>query len=189
MHLSKEELSKLVKKAEKDPLYFEELYEIFFPKIYNYFYFKVNDKSLAEDMVSDVFIKILNNISKCRDRRQFQSWAFAIARNYLIDFYRKKSTNIEASSSSYEDNKYYDNNNSFNPEDALMDKISREELSEVLKILSKSQQDVIILRFFEELKLKEIAEIMNKSEGAVKGLLYRGIKALTSELSKRGVIS
>lgn len=185
----------MVKKAENDPIYFEKLYEYFFPKVYNFIYHRVNSEELAEDLVSDIFIKVLNNISKCKNKEQFQSWVFTIARNYLIDFYRRKGKNTVQNSKEDDFVGYIDkvaatnNNPQNNPEEALITKFNKEEVGNVISTLSKHQQDVIILRFFEDLKIKEIAEVMNKNEGAVKGLLYRGIKALTSELQKRGVIS
>lgn len=191
---NKEELALLVEKAENDPEHFEKLYNYFFPKIYNYIYYRVNDRLLAEDLVSDIFIKVINNISNCKNKKQFQSWLFTIARNHLIDFYRKNKTRHENEASENQLDSYYQytlktNYKYDNPETTLVQKLDQEEISKLIKNLSPQQQDVIILRFFEELKLKEIAEIMNKNEGAVKGLLYRGIKALTAELQKRGVIS
>lgn len=184
MDLQKQELESLVSRAEYDSEAFGRLYDIFFPKIYSYIYHRVNDQQTAEDLVSEIFFKALKKLSSCRNKQEFQGWIFSIARNSLIDFYRKKD---KAKETALTDNITETPGENFNPELAAVMKDNQQEVRKALQNLSPLQQEVIILRFVEELKLKEIARVLEKTEGAVKGLLYRGLSALSSELEKRGV--
>jgi len=177
-------MKKLAQKALTDEQAFAELYDHFFPKIYHYIYFRVNNKEMTEDLVSDIFLKALKSLKSLKKPGDFQSWLFSIARNALIDHYRKAGRKKEEVSEAISDDYTV---RSDTPEDYILVAEHSHEILEALKILSPEQKEVVQLRFIHELKLKEIAGVMNKSEGAVKGLLYRGLNKLSQHLENKGV--
>ncbi len=170
----------LVSQAQKNPVHFAPLYDHYFPKIYNYVYHKVNNKQLAEDLVSETFYKALANIHRFEwQKRSFACWLYTIARNQVIDNYRKQNPvlfdgNAEELVAPLEET----------PEEIILRDVTREELLELLRTLSQDQQDVLLLRYQEDLKIKEIAQILNKNEGAVKALMFRGLKKLRHKLER-----
>jgi len=155
---------------------FGQLYDRYFKKIYSFIYYKVSQKETTEDLVSDIFIKVLANINKFDSQRgNFSSWLYRIARNTVIDYYRvnKQVYNldniIELSS---EDN--LDNSMDVN--------ISLEEVKQKLYKLKEQQQDIIILRVWQQLSYKEISDIVGKSEASCKMVFARSIKELRLSL-------
>ncbi len=167
----------IIAKPQSDPQYFVHHYNYYLPKIYNYVFYKVRNTHVAEDIVSDTFLKALKNISKYKNGF-FQAWLFTIARNTVISYYRKNSREIL----------YNYDNDTERPdpetvEDIVTAKESRAELLNIVASLPQNQQDALLLRYTGDLKIKEIACILNKSEGAVKLLLHRGLRNLHSELS------
>ncbi len=184
--LSKQYLADLAKKASHDEQAFEQLYNIFFPKIYQYIYHRVNSKEITEDLVSDIFLKVVRNLPSLKNPEDIKSWTFSIAKNSLIDHYRKAGRKKEDSSEAVSDDLTFQTET---PEDSLLDQEHSQEILSALNILSEEQQEVIQLRFIHELKIKEIASVMNKSEGAIKGLLYRGLNKLSKHMEFKEVRS
>jgi len=92
------ELGRCIKQFKKsgDKVYFEKIYHHFLPKIYRFIYFQVLNKQTAEDLTSEVFIKIFDNIRKSKlNAVTLRAWVFKIAHNNTIDYFRreKKSKN------------------------------------------------------------------------------------------------
>ncbi|ACB83731.1 RNA polymerase sigma factor [Natranaerobius thermophilus] len=184
--LSKQQLAELISKASHNEQAFEQLYNYFFPKIYQYIYYRVNNKEVTEDLVSDIFLKVLRNLKSLKKPEDFQSWIYSIARNALIDYYRKKGRKKEEASEAISDDETVLIDT---PEDHVLLEEHSKEIFKLLEILSIEQQEVIQLRFVDELKIKEIAKVLDKSEGAIKGLLYRGLNKLSRHLDSKEVQS
>jgi len=168
----------IIEKSQSDPQHFVHHYNHYLPQIYNYVFYKVRDTHVAEDIVSDTFYKALKNISKYKNKGFFQAWLFTIARNTVISYYRKNSREIL-----YSFDNDTDHPDPVTVEDVVSIKESRAELLNIVESLPPNQHDALLLRYTEDLKIKEIACILNKSEGAVKQLLHRGLRNLHSELS------
>lgn len=168
----------IVSRAQSNPDSFAPLYDHYFPKIYNYIYHRVQNTQLAEDLVSETFYKALSNIKKFHwQDRTFACWLYTIARNQVIDQFRKQKPVL------IDDSKGEMTEPEVNsPEEKVLRDITTEEIFEVIKTLSPDQQDALLLRFYEDLKIKEIALVLNKNEGAVKALLFRGLKSLRKKL-------
>jgi len=174
-----EKEQEIILKAQSNPHSFAPLYDHYFPKIYNYIYHRVQNQQLAEDLVAETFYKALANIKKFRwQDRSFACWLYTIARNQIIDQFRRQEP-VLLDEESKIDLTAPSNNN---PEEKVLLEATREELLEAIKSLSADQQDVLLLRFQEDLKIKEIAQILNKNEGAIKALLFRGLKSLRKKL-------
>lgn len=173
-----EKEQEIISRAQDNPGSFAPLYDYYFPKIYNYIYHRVQNTQLAEDLVSETFYKALANIKKFKwQDRSFACWLYTIARNQVIDQFRRQEPLL-----------LDDTKNDLaapaddNPEEKVLYDVTKEELLKAIKTLSADQQDALLLRFQEDLKIKEIALVLNKNEGAIKALLFRGLKNLRKKL-------
>ncbi|NMB40855.1 MAG: sigma-70 family RNA polymerase sigma factor [Firmicutes bacterium] len=181
MSIEKNE-QEIISRAQDNPGSFAPIYDHYFPKIYNYIYQRVQNTQLTEDLVSETFYKALANINQFKwQGRSFASWLYTIARNQVIDQYRRKEPLILDESK----NELMAPETS-NPENKALDKVTQEEIFKTIKMLTPDQQDALLLRFQEDLKIREIAEVLGKNEGAVKALLFRGLKSLRKKLKEGG---
>lgn len=164
------------KKGNKES--FSLLYEHHLPKIYRYVRFKVNGQSEAEDIAHEVFLSAWQNIRGYKyEGLPFSSWLYQIARNAVIDSYRtaKKNLPIEMVK---EDLFEISDQQAEKMDTALeMNKVKK-----MISLLKPDYQDVIIMRFIEELSQEEIAAALNKSEGAIRLIQHRALKELKSLL-------
>ena len=158
-----------------DPEAFAELYEAYFDKIYRYIVLKIEDRTEAEDMTQQVFLKALKSMPDYKWREvPFSAWLYRIAHNQTVDYFRKSSR--QRSCELTEEITPSDPRE--NPEREAELKISIEQLVAATKMLTKSQREVISLRFTSDLPITEVARIMGKSEGAVKALQHSAVAAL-----------
>jgi RNA polymerase sigma-70 factor (ECF subfamily) len=166
----------LVRRAQaQDRDAFAELYEAYFDKIYRYIVLKIGDRTEAEDMTQQVFLKALKSLStyKWKDV-PFSAWLYRIAHNQVVDHFRKSSRQqscelTEAITPDDPDE---------NPQHQTELKVDIEQLVQATRHLTKAQQEVIALRFSSDLPVTEVARIMGKSEGAVKALQHSAVVAL-----------
>lgn len=178
------------KSGEKE--WFEKIYYYFMPKIYNYFYFRTLDKQTSEDLASEVFLKVYKNLNtKKFDSKSFQIWIYKIAKNQLIDYFRKTK----------EDNKIiqvtdwleYDNLQDENLLDenfliknsVLLKKefaFEDEKLIEAMKKLTQLQKFVIFLIFVMDFNYEIVANILTKKQSTVRGIVFRALNTLKSEI-------
>ena len=156
------------------------LYDRYQPQIYRFIYLKVSHREEAEDLTHQVFLKSWQNIGGYKFQGfPFSSWLYRIARNQVIDYYRVKKNNLnleEISESKIDDS-------SIGIIAILDDNSDVKKIKEAIKQLSPGHQDVIILRFIEELSLKETASALKKTEIAVKLLQHRAIKNIKKILN------
>lgn len=149
---------------------FAVLYDRYIDKIYRFVYYKVFEKETTEDIVSEAFYKAFKHIVGYDETKgSFSSWLYRIARNAVIDHYRgkKETANIED---------VFESGYSERFSEKLDAKEIFKKISKHLESLSPKQREIIILRVWEDLSYKEIAEITGGSEGSVKMAFLRGIK-------------
>lgn len=172
---------KIVRSAVKgDSSAFGDLYDHYQPMIYRFVVVKVTRREEAEDIVHQVFLSAWQNIKSYRHRgHPFSSWLYQIARNQVIDFYRSRrnETSIDAV-----DQEYFAAPAS--AELAVPAKIEMEAVRRAMEQLKPDYEDIIILRFIEELSLKESASILGKTEGAVKLMQHRAMNELKKLLKQ-----
>ena len=162
-----------------DPKAFGALYDHYQPQIYRFLFLKVAGREEAEDLTHQVFLNVWLGIPRYKHRGfPFSSWLYQIARNQVVDHYRahREAVSLEG----------------IDPE-AFADRFSEEDLDKNLEVeraigtirsLKQEYQDVLILRFVEDLSVKEVASTMDKSEGAIKLLQHRALKILREKLGE-----
>jgi RNA polymerase sigma-70 factor (ECF subfamily) len=168
----------LVRRAQKqDQEAFAQIYEEYFDRIYRYITLKIGDAVEAEDLTQQVFLNSLRSISSFRWKgKPFSAWLYRIAHNQVVDYLRKKKRTpvpLEETLVSGSDN----------PQRAAERKLDIEQVLAATRHLTGAQREVISLRFTSELSIAQVAEVMGKSQGAVKALQHSGIVALRRALS------
>ena len=170
-------IEKLVQSAKKgDPLSFGKLYDLFYTKIFRYVAYKVGNREDAEDITAEVFIRMLKSINSFSFQgHPFSSWLFRIARNMVVDYFRKnsrrKTAPLETAGTIQE-------TESLEIDYQLDLDIKMSNISESIKTLTDLQQEVISLRFAGGLSIKETASAVGRKENAVKALQHSAIKKL-----------
>lgn len=163
----------VVKAKEGDSDAFNFIYSELFAPLFRYVYFRVNRKEEAEDLTQVVFLKIWSALPgfDVKSGGQFYSWCFSIARNSIMDFWKKKKEvlleEIKIQPSGEE-----------NIANLIDDKKVGEAVKKAILSLNEEQQDIMVLKFINELSNKEIAETLGKSEEAVRQAQSRALKEL-----------
>ena len=156
---------------------FGKLYIIFVEKIYRYIFYHVKSKTAAEDITGEAFLKAWRAISSCRGKENtFSSWLYRIAHNQMIDEIRKRQRRPSLELENIE--------NISDSESSVERYLEQQELLEVVDCLPPNQRRLIILKFIEGMDNREIANIMGKSEGALRVMQMRALSTLKKELSK-----
>lgn len=159
---------------------FEELVLKESPKVYSICYQYMADQGLAEDMVQETFIKVYASIDDFDGQSNISTWIYRIAVNTCLSEIRKRQTlkrktTVKVLAQSEEEVQKW--NDSIQTAERTDDKISRREDTEALYAaiyqLSDDQKSAFILYHLDERPIKEVAQIMNKSESAVEGLVHR----------------
>ena len=176
----------LVKRAQNDLEAFGELYDQYYPKIFGYILKRTASIAIAQDITSEVFFKVLKNLRQFRWRGiPFSSWLYRIATNEIANYSRKenpKTVSLELiAEPATTDNPLTEvleaERELEKHEDFLL-------LHEKISELPPKYQEVIVLRFFEKKKIKEVAQILGKREGVIKSLLHRGLGRLRILMEK-----
>jgi RNA polymerase sigma-70 factor (ECF subfamily) len=166
----------LVRKAQEGSQQaFSELYEAYFDKIYRYIALKIGDRTEAEDMTQQVFLKALKSLPSFKWKDvPFSAWLYRIAHNEIVDHLRRSSRRptTELTEDITPDDPCE------NPQHRIEVRYDMENLLTAARRLTKAQQEVIALRFSSDLPIAEVARIMGRSEGAVKALQHSAVSAL-----------
>jgi len=172
----------LVEKAKRDPNAFGDLYDLHFDRIYAYIYRKTGDRQAAEDLTSETFTKALAHIGKYRYTGQpFAAWLYRIASNLVTDHYRTRRPTASL------DEGLQMVAPGITPEEAALAVDNKQAVIRAIQTLSPDQQDVVLMRFSGDMKLKDIADALGKTEGAVKALMFRALGSLKGKLTESGV--
>ncbi len=184
LKFSEQEIEELVKKSQKgDQDAFSVLYDFFVDRIYKYIYYRVNEEDV-EDLVEMVFLKVWENIKQYKfKKKSFSAWIFRIAHNLVVDYYRANKNKETFELSEF----LSDENRQHNPIKKTQQILDREVLRVAISKLNKSYQEIITYKFINELSNKEISKILKKTEGSLRILQHRALKALKDELEKMGI--
>lgn len=157
-----------------------EIYEAYFPPIYQFIRLRVGDIASAEDIASDVFVKFVGALKgRSAPRKSLRGWLFQVARNEINDHYGKDKQMPVATLDDWLPAAGDDSD----PEARFMQTINSERVRQALRMLAPDQQEVIIMRFGQALSLQETADVMDKSVQAIKSLQFRAVSTLRDILT------
>jgi RNA polymerase sigma-70 factor (ECF subfamily) len=152
---------------------FGQLYDHYQPSVYRFLYYRTRSQTLAEDLTSETFLRALRNMGGFRwQGKDFGAWLMTIARNLCTDHFKAGRTRLELTT---EDMGIHDDATE-GPERAVLADLTNEVLLDGLRQLSDEQRDCLIMRFLQGLSIAETAEVLGRSEGAVKQLQLRGVR-------------
>ena len=170
---------------------FDDFYNKYHRDIYNFVYYMVKNKNLTDNLVQEIYIRIVKSYKNFRGDSSEKTWAFSIARHVVFDHFRgeqrKRKYNDEWSD--LEEMKNYIRNDERLPDEVVIQNEEVRLLYRLLDECSFNQKQVIILRYIQGYSLKETADVLNMTISNVKTLQHRGInklKTLFEMESKKG---
>lgn len=168
----------LVETAQRDPAKFDALYEMHFERVYAFVASRVRDRATAEDVTSEVFHKALANLPKFEWRGvPFVAWLLRIAANAVADQWKRAAREVPSPDDSPEP--------SANPDLRASELRAVEEGARLFRMvgqLPETQRQVVHQRFVEQRSIREIAERLGKTEGAIKQLQLRALERLRAQM-------
>jgi RNA polymerase sigma-70 factor (ECF subfamily) len=167
-----DDLLKEVQRAEKSAVI--ATYERYFASLYQYTRLKVGDSTLAEDIVSEVFVTLIESLGTATAPRQhLRGWLFQVARSHI-----SKHIGDQRHLGAIELEEWMPAPHENNPEVQVMAMFDLQRVRHALRMLTNDHQEVLILRFGQRLSLQETADVMGKSLSAVKSLQFRAVETL-----------
>jgi len=172
----------LIEAARRDPTRFAELYERHVDRLFAYVARRVQDRSRAEDVTSEVFHKALAGLPRFEWRGvPFAAWLYRIAANEIADLHARSAR--EAPLDDPDSGPGPSDQGESDPEDAER----RARISRAVEDLPADQRRVVHLRFFEEKSIREVADEIGRSPGAVKQLQFRALETLRAHAGEHRV--
>lgn len=162
----------------REPEVWTGVYEEYFPKVYRYILVRVSNRTEAEDLTEQVFLKALESVDSFKWRGiPFSAWLFRIAHNQVIDFWRTVKSKVSLPLTDELVSEDVD------PETTVERNLDVKQVFQALGQLTQSQREVIELRFIGGLSVAEAAKVLRKSEGAVRVMQHSALAALRKRLS------
>ena len=161
----------------KDPTAFAELYRRHVNRVYRYLLARVGDAQEAQDLTAQTFLAALEGVAHYRGQGKFTAWLLGIARRKVADHFRqgRETLPLEAA---------VQVPNSDPPlEDAVVERLRMEQVARALRRISSDRAEALALRTFAGLSTAEVSRVMDRSEAAVRMLVYRAIRDLRGQLA------
>jgi RNA polymerase sigma-70 factor (ECF subfamily) len=169
----------LVEAAQKDPTRFAELYEMNFERVYAFIARRVGDRDAAEDLTSEVFHKALANLRRFEWRGvPFAAWLLRIAAHAIADRAQRARRELAVDDPP-------ELSEEANADAGLDEGEHRARLFRLVEQLPADQRRVIAMRFAEEKSIREIAEDLGRTEGAIKQLQFRALQNLRAQVREK----
>jgi len=164
-----------------DQTAFHRLVDHFQPEIFRMLYYRTRSRPDAEDLTQDVFLRAFKHLARLQSPQVFRSWLYRIAVNRVNDHFRKKRFRALFGGTSIDDETFLETEEMAVPAqapEALARKEFWEQVEKMLDALSNTEREVFLLRFFDQLSIKEITAALGKNESTVKTHLYRSLKKI-----------
>lgn len=175
-HHSDEQLMKLLI-AHMDGKIIEELHKRYASRLLSFSARMLMNRTAAEDLVQEVFIRIIEKPSAFDTNQKFSTWVFTIANNLCLNTIRNEQNRDRLLTEHYEVQEQFIQHSTMDA------RLIKQKMNSIFKELSDKEKAVFIFRFEHELSMKEIASILNIPEGSVKSCLYYMLKKLSEQLS------
>ena len=174
----------LARASQGDKDAFGALYERYAERIFNYVYYRTGNQHDAEDLTARVFQRAMNHIRNYTDRGvPFSAWLYRIAHNLVANWHRDRSRKQEIA---IDDLPVLPTKND-HPERNLVRSQEQDALLRMIRKLPPERQNLLILKFVEDMSNAEIGKIMGRSEGAVKSLYHRTLLALRDQMEDQNL--
>jgi len=157
---------------------FSKIYDQYIEKIYRFVFLKVNSQEVAQDLTSEAFLKFWERLNLEPEIENPKAFLYQITRNLITDHYREKAklSLVPLQNIQIEDPKA-------NPGEKVFLDSDIQELNLALAKIPENYQDVLIWYYLDELSIREISKIIDKSENAVRIMIHRALKSLRENLS------
>lgn len=174
-----DEMTLLARARALDDEALAEIHERYYDAIYRYVVFRVSNQQVAEDLTSEVFVRLLSALrDHTAPQNTLRGWLYGVAFRVVNDFHRKQYRREEVQLS---DGIASSGNN---PLETVAQRLSWREVRAAMAGLTEAQREVIALRFGQEMPIRDVALLMGKTEGAVKQLQARAIASLARTLKE-----
>lgn len=169
-----------------NPELLDQLIELYQHRLLRYLLFLTGKREVAEDLFQETWMRVLLRGAQYNGKARFDTWLFTIARNLVIDLSRKRTmASLDEMSESKEDDRPFEiPMPGPSPLEQFQSREDSAEVGEVLLKLDPTYREVLVLRFYEELSLEEIACVTRAPLSTVKSRLYRGLAALKPEMEQ-----
>ncbi|MBU9712183.1 RNA polymerase sigma factor SigX [Evansella tamaricis] len=160
---------------------FDRLYETYHQSLFQYLFYMIRNREIAEELVQEVYIKVLTSFQNFEGNCTERTWLYSVAKNVGIDWIRsqsRKKRKFEGIQFEWSERAFELSDNAPLPEEILIHKDEAELIYQMIGKCSKDQQQVIVLRYLQSLSISETAMVLGWTEGKVKSTQHRAIKAL-----------
>ncbi|HLR15884.1 MAG TPA: RNA polymerase sigma factor SigX [Bacillota bacterium] len=163
---------------------FEDLYRKYHQDLFQFVFYMTRDRTLTEDLVQEVYIRVMRSYNSFRGESSEKTWLFSIARNVTIDYFRSQNRKKNIISQFFDWNKKGDflPDHQPLPEEILLQNEEANQVYTYLEQCTIDQRSVLILRFIQSMSIKETASILGFSESKVKTTQHRGLKVLKTHI-------
>lgn len=187
MEITSQNIQNNIEKAKKgDQVAFTFLLDFFWNEVYGFMLKRTQNETDSEDIVIETFAKAFDRIATYNPEYAFNTWLIAIAKNVHIDLLRKKRSSLFIEITDEEDQQAYNvADTSPSPEDKLIKEQNLSSLLECIKQMKPQYQEVIQLRYFQELSYQEIADQLSEPLNNIKVKLLRAKKLLAEIITKK----
>jgi RNA polymerase sigma-70 factor, ECF subfamily len=167
-----------------DDSVFNRLYEQYHNDVFRFLIYLIRDRDQAEDLMHEVYVRVLRAYSGFEGKSSEKTWLFSIAKNVAIDHYRKNSVRRKHSFDKFDWEKSELVSTETLPDNLIVLNEEMKELLNVLDTCTGDQKMVIHMRYIHDLSIADTAEVLGWSEGKVKTTQHRAINALRKKLSR-----
>ncbi|RTR30389.1 RNA polymerase sigma factor SigX [Robertmurraya yapensis] len=164
---------------------FDELYEKYHHDVFQFIFYMVKNREQAEDLVQEVYIRVLKSYERFEGKSSEKTWLFSIARNVAIDHFRKQKGWKQKIAEKFDWTTGQVKDESPIPEEIALQKEEVGMIYQCLDCCTVDQRMVIIMRYIQELTISETAEALGWTESKVKTTQHRALKVLKKEMEER----
>jgi RNA polymerase sigma-70 factor (ECF subfamily) len=162
---------------------FESIYERFFPKVYNYIYYRLLNRDRTDDLVSDTFTRVFEKLDTYDESKaKLSTWIFTVARNILTEEFRQHKQMV-----SLDDAGRAEIPLDYDLQLAYIQSEERRELYSLLARISARERELIAMKFFADMTNRKIAATLGMNESTVSSMVYNALRKLRKGLMENGV--
>ena len=163
---------------------FKEIYEKYHNDLFRFLFYLVKNREVAEDLIQEVYIRVLRSYDKFEGKSSLKTWLFSIARNVSIDYFRKQQSLKNKLFNQIDWSRLEINDHHPLPEEIAIQNEEIRTLYKCLDACTLDQRTVIIVRFIQDLSIVETAKVLGWSESKVKTTQHRALNILRKNMEK-----